>query len=166
MVVVVLPACSYIGRLCSVVNVHVTIFTVHAGIYSGCRPEPCYRVEPPLKTKLNQTLGQVLSICVHLLSHTQMQIVSQPCLSAETRLHAHTSELHKYADSHRNLEKPEDDTAQVGVPGSLPPATHSPALPELPCACLPCALCRHFCVLPFRLPIVWYACPPATFLHA
>lgn len=28
------------------------------GIYSGCRPEPCYRVEPPLKTKLNQTLGQ------------------------------------------------------------------------------------------------------------
>lgn len=30
------------------------------GIYSGCRPEPCYRNEPALRTKMNETLGQVV----------------------------------------------------------------------------------------------------------
>ena len=31
------------------------------GIYSGCRPEPCYRIEPTLSTKMNETLGQSYS---------------------------------------------------------------------------------------------------------
>ena len=28
------------------------------GIYSGCRPEACYRIEPDLRPNINETLGQ------------------------------------------------------------------------------------------------------------
>jgi hypothetical protein len=31
------------------------------GIYSGCRPEPCNRNEPALRTRMNETLGQVVA---------------------------------------------------------------------------------------------------------
>ena len=52
------------------------------GIYSGCRPEPCYRNEPALKTKLNETLGQVVvSTCARCVTFNDRFVMHLPHLA-------------------------------------------------------------------------------------